>query len=210
MNSKDKMKALYKKYYVDRQFERQEVFEALKEKYEIESVIYPGSFVHITPSFVFPKAVYIDSDNAAKRFFSNMELVKEIVESRKVYNQETNIEFIGQSYNTPIPVRKESFDLLISHYAGIISQPCKKYLKVGGLLLVNNSHADAGVAHLDNDFKLIATINTNRKNLISEDKMTSYFIPKKEQEITIESLTISQKGIGYTIKANLYIFKKVK
>lgn len=210
MNAKDKMKALYKKYYVDRQFEQQEVFKALKEKYAIDSVLYPGSFVHTTPSFAFPKAVYVDSDTVAKRFFSNMKFVKEMVESRKIYNQDTNIEFIGQNYNSPIPVRKESFDLLISHYAGIISQPCKKYLKVGGLLLVNNSHADAGVAYLDDDFKLVATINTNRKNLISDHNLTQYFIPKKEQEITIESLTISQKGIGYTMTANLYIFKKVK
>ena len=38
-----------------------------------------------------------------------------------------------------------SVDLLISQYAGIISQPCKRYLKPGGYLLVNNSHGGRGV-----------------------------------------------------------------
>jgi hypothetical protein len=210
MIKKDKLEALYRKYYIDRNFEREEVFTALKEKYDIESVLYPGSFVHITPSFIFPKTIYIDSDKGAISFFNEMVFLNEMVISRKKYPENPTIQFIGQNYNSPLTLVKESFDLLISHYGGIISQPCKKYLKIGGLLLANNSHADAGVTYLDDDFTLIATINCNRKNKISEENLSSYFIPKKKQNITITSLINSQKGIGYTTTADLYIFRKTR
>lgn len=209
-NKIDIMTVLYKKYYIDRQFERTEVFRALKKKYLIENVLYPGSFVHITPSFVFRKTVYVDNDKGAKNFFKDITLVKDIVNTRKFYKQESEIQFLGLSYNNPMPFEKESFDLLISHYAGIISQACKKYLRPGGLLLVNNSHADASVAYLDDDFEFIAIINVNRKSLISEDNLTAYFIPKKEQEVTINALISKQKGIGYIKTADLYLFRKVK
>lgn len=119
------MTSLYKKYYIDRQFERIEVFTALKEKYKIESILYPGSFVHIAPSFIFLKTVYVDNNNGAKSFFKDLEFVQDIVDSRKIYAQDSDIQFFGQSYNNPLPLEKDSFDLLISHYARIISQACK-------------------------------------------------------------------------------------
>ena len=164
----NEFKLLYNKYYKNRSFEQEDVFRAILDKYNISSALYPGCFVHITPSFTFPKVIYVDNDGKAKKFFSNKLLVKEMIDSRKQYNDESNFEFIGQDYNKPLSLKEQSFDLLISHYAGIISQPCKKYLKRGGLLLANNSHADAGIAYLDSDFKLIATIEYNRKKQISE------------------------------------------
>ena len=35
------------------------------------NVLYPGSFVDIAPSFVFPNAVYVDLDKRANRFFKD-------------------------------------------------------------------------------------------------------------------------------------------
>ena len=35
------------------------------------TVLYPGSFVDIAPSFVFPNVVYVDLDKRAKRFFGD-------------------------------------------------------------------------------------------------------------------------------------------
>ena len=34
-------------------------------------------------------------------------------------------------------------DVLLSQYAGFISEPCKGYLRAGGVLVANNSHGDA-------------------------------------------------------------------
>tara|TARA_R110001583_G_scaffold10417_12_gene47952 strand:- start:11001 stop:11633 length:633 start_codon:yes stop_codon:yes gene_type:complete len=210
METKNEIIKLYKNYYEDRNFEQKGVFKAIFDKYSVSNVLYPGCFVHITPSFIFSEVVYVDNDGKANKFFSKKIWIAEMIKSRKQYDQEPNLEFISQDYNKALPYKNETFDLLISHYAGIISQPCKKYLKKGGLLLVNNSHADAGVAYLDEDYELIAAVLTNRKSLISEDKLGEFFIPKRDHKQTIETLIQSQKGIGYTKTANLYIFKKIK
>jgi hypothetical protein len=52
--------SLYKKYHIEKNDERFGMFLLLAKKFNIESALYPGCFVHITPSFVFPKVVYID------------------------------------------------------------------------------------------------------------------------------------------------------
>ena len=59
------------------------------------------------------------------------------------------------SYTAGFAEAEKSFDLLISQYAGFVSQHCKKYLKIGGILLVNNSHGDASMAKLDDDYKFV-------------------------------------------------------
>lgn len=210
MENIEEMKALYQKYYVDREFERENVFVALKELFNVESAIYPGSYVHITPSFVFPKTAYVDNDSKAKKFFSNIENVKNLINSRKFYNEEVDIEFFGHSYHKSLQLEEGSFDLLFSHYAGVISQPCKKYLKIGGHLLVNNSHADAGVAYLDPDFKLVAVIEPNRKDVISTKRLNEYFIPKKGVHLGMEELIQKGSGIGYKRTASLYLFERIK
>ena len=59
---------LYKEHFVDKEFERLELFQLLREKYGAESAIYPGSFVHLTPSFVFPVTTFVEMDKRAKKF----------------------------------------------------------------------------------------------------------------------------------------------
>jgi len=68
-----KVPKLYKKYYIDKSDERLELFKIITERYDIKSGLYPGSFVHITPSFVIPKMVYIDLDKRCPRFFQSNE-----------------------------------------------------------------------------------------------------------------------------------------
>lgn len=57
----------YKKYHIDQNDERWGLFSILIETYKIQKALYPGSFVHITPSFVIPSVAYIDTDRRAKR-----------------------------------------------------------------------------------------------------------------------------------------------
>lgn len=207
--NKDKLK-LYKTYYVDRQFERENVFLALRDRYSLQSALYPGSFVHITPSFVFSEVVYVDSNKPANRFFGNTAAIQELIEKRKDYDHEASFSFIHQDYTKPLPLPLNSFDLLISHYAGVVSQACKKYLKPGGILLANNSHADAGVAFLDDEFEFVAAVEPNRKKPILNSNLAQYFIPKNpSKNPNKEELIQSGKGIGYTHTASLYVFRKV-
>ncbi len=104
----------------------------------------------------------------------------------------------------------EDFDLLISQYAGFISDSCKVYLKIGGILLVNNSHGDAGLASIDKDYQLIASIHKSKgKYRISYSSLEQYFIPKRKLNITIDYLHELGKGIGYTKTAPLYLFQRI-
>jgi hypothetical protein len=199
----------YKKFYIDRDYEQLDLFRLLKDKFEISRAIYPGSYIQISPSFIFPHVVYIDADKKAIKYFKTGAL-EEIVRERKEYPAEPQIIFHGMDYQKLIEDYRGKFDLLISQYAGFISEPRKPYLRPGGYLLVNNSHADAGMAALDADYRLIATLHRRgRKYRLSTSSLDEYFISKKDIAVTRELLLERQKGIGYTKTAPLYLFQKV-
>lgn len=199
----------YKKYYIDRDYEQVDLFRLLKNTYGLMKVIYPGSFIHISPSFIFSDVVYIDSDKNAKKFFSHNELIP-LVNERKEYSEEPKITFLGMSYDNPVEEFHSQFDLLISQYAGFVSHACKYYLKIGGHLLVNNSHGDAGIASIDEDYKLVSTVHKTRgKYRLSHTSLEEYFIPVKGVTVTKELLLKTRKGVGYTKTAPLYVFERV-
>ncbi|NJM42743.1 MAG: hypothetical protein HC853_19410 [Anaerolineae bacterium] len=201
--------ALYRKYYVDRGFERLDLFAQLARTYGITSALYPGSFVHITPSFVFPRAIYVDEDKQAQAFFQYAE-VQKFVAARKIYAEEVQVEFIAADYRTPLDVPDASVDLLISQYAGFISLHCKRYLRVGGFLLTNNSHGDASMASLDADFALVAVVQMRvGKAKWVEENLAPYLTPKNEKALTRADLEKTQRGIGYVKAASDYVFKRV-
>jgi hypothetical protein len=200
----------YQKYYIDRDYEQLDLFRLLRDQYDISSAVYPGSYIQISPSLIYPTVVYIDSDKNAIRFFKS-EALGELVEERKEYPEDPEIHFHGMDYRNLIDGYQARFDLLISQYAGFISGVCKPYLKQGGFLLVNNSHGDAGMASIDRDYQLIATLHRREgKYRLSTASLEDYFIPKKDIEVTRELLLERKKGIGYTKTATLYLFQKVR
>jgi hypothetical protein len=79
------------------------------------------------------------------------------------------------------------------------------------LLLANNSHGDAGMAAIDDDYQLLAVFSVkNEKYRISVNNLDEYFVPKSQVEITKENLEKLQKGIGYEKTASVYLFQKVR
>ncbi|MEM7347839.1 MAG: class I SAM-dependent methyltransferase [Chloroflexota bacterium] len=201
---------LYHKYFVDRQFERLDLFQQIAKKFGCQRALYPGSFVHVTPSFVFPEVVYVDSDKQAKKFFTQAETVEAFVTQQKLYPDEPQLRFYAADYRKGIDEPDESFDLMISQYAGFVGQDCKRYLKKGGILLVNNSHGDAGVAALDDDYELIATVSfRNEKHRIGETNLAAYFVPKSSKLTVTRAYLIEQgRGIGYQKSATAYLFQR--
>jgi hypothetical protein len=200
---------LYQEYFIDHDFERLDLFHQLAEKYPVQRVLYPGSFVHITPSFVFPFTTYVDSDKRAHKFFQSPGL-GDFIEARKIYPQKAVFNFHAADYREPFCEADKSFDILISQYAGFVSQHCKSYLKIGGILLVNNSHGDAGMASIDRDYALIGVIIRRSGNhRISEKNLDTYFIPKMPINNIREVLEKTQKGIGYTRTASSYLFRRI-
>ena len=120
---------LYNKYHADNDNERLDLFQLLAEKYGIEKALYPGCFVHITPSFIYPSVTYVDTDKRASKFFSDL-FIRDFVSKRRIYSQKATITFHSADYRSDIGEKDESFDLLISQYAGFISQHCKRYLEL--------------------------------------------------------------------------------
>jgi hypothetical protein len=80
----------YQKYFQERQFERLDLFEIIAEKFNVQRALYAGSFIYVTPSFVFPEVVYVDNDKQAKRFFGKPGIY-EFIGQRKVYPQKATV-----------------------------------------------------------------------------------------------------------------------
>lgn len=203
---------LYEKYHTSRADERFQLFELLRVELGVESGLYPGCFVHVTPSFVFPGMVYVDSDARARSFFDDGS-AEAIVKKRKLFNEPARIEFVQQDYAKPLPIEDGCMDLLISQYAGFVSESCARYLKPGGYLVANNSHGDAGLARCDSSFELIAVVNRRGERFsLKADNLDQYFVAKA-QSIPTDGQSLRQylknlgRGIGYTRNAADYIFR---
>jgi hypothetical protein len=186
------------------------MFSLLADAFAIKRVLYPGSYIHLSPSFIFPSVVYVDTDKRAKKFFADRLGVDALVQRRKQYDGRPEINFHHADYATDLGGPDESFDLLVSLYAGFVSEACKRYLRVGGWLLANNSHGDASMASIDPDYELVTAIKhrSGRYRLVYKD-LDAYFVPKSEVEVAPELLRSTGRGIGYTKTAAAYLFRRL-
>jgi hypothetical protein len=201
---------MYQKYHVDKQDERLGLFQLLVERFNIERGLYPGCFVHITPSFIIPDMTYVEIDKRARKFFTDPTL-PEFIAKHKIYQHEVNVTFHPTDYNERFDEPLESYDLLISQYAGFISEPCKLYLKIGGILLANNSHGDASMASIDDDYEFVAVVMRQGERFrLVEQNLDAYFVPKSNVDITKDYLRKIGRGVGYKKSGSAYIFKRVK
>jgi hypothetical protein len=199
---------LYKEYYIDRDYELVAMFRLLNERFTIQKVLYPGCYVHIAPSFIFPEVTYVDSFRKSKLFFDDPAVPK-YINKRKEYESDAQFSFMLKDYQKDLGLKPESFDLLISLYAGLISPACKQYIKPGGLVLVNNSHGDASIAALDPELTFIGAVtHKSGKFKLRENKLEDYFIPKKPEKFTEDQIRKSGKGVGFTKTAFMYVFQK--
>lgn len=200
---------LYKEQYIDKDFERLGLFRLIESFSHPERIIYPGCFVHVTPAFLFDHSTFIDNDKNAKKFFRDPAL-EEFIKSKRINPGPYSFKCYPQDYQTSIKDEMDRNDLMISQYAGFVSQACKHYLKLGGLLLVNNSHGDASMASLDKDYQFIAVVVLrNKKFKLKYDDLEEYFIPKRDIKVTREYIRERGSGIGYKRTANSYIFRRV-
>lgn len=185
------------------------MFSALADAFTIDRVLYPGSYVHLTPSFIFSTVVYVDTDKRANKFFADRSGIETLVNKRKQYEEHPEITFHHADYTTDLNEPEESFDLLVSLYAGFVSDACKRYLRLGGLLLANNSHGDASMASIDPDYEFVAVIKhrKDRYRLVYKE-LDTYFVPKRDIEVTPELLRSTGRGIGYTKSASAYVFRR--
>ena len=121
---------LYQHYHTGRNDERLELFDIVKAEFGPESFLYPGCFVHATPAFVMPDGTFVDTDKRAKKFFNDPRTLSFIEESKR-YRQPAKLQFLWRDYSEELPIHRE-YDLLVSQYAGFVSESCKRYLRKGG------------------------------------------------------------------------------
>jgi len=189
--------------------DRNRLFRAVSASISPKSVLYAGSYVDIAPSFVFPCVTYVDTDRRAKGFFDDEDGVREIIRENGSSSPNSLFSFISADYNQ-LSLPEQSFDLLISLYAGFISDHCTDFLKVGGHLLVNASHGDAALASIDERYRLVgAVVSQSGDYRVSETNLVDYLQPKKPVEITRELLFSTHRGVAYTRSAFAYIFERV-
>lgn len=188
---------------------RWRLFSAVAETIDAKTVFYPGCYVDIAPSFVFDSVSYLDADKRTPRFFADTDGVAEIIAAHDG-PANPDITFIHGDYTSGLALPDGHFDLLVSLYAGFISEHCTRHLRVGGTLLVNPSHGDAAMASIDPRYQLASVVISRSGDYRVDTKnLDSYLIPKKPQEITIETLHESGRGIGYTKSPFAYLFTRV-
>lgn len=205
---KDKTKALWEKQD-QHKGDRWRLFQAVSEAVPAHRVLYAGSYVDIAPSFVYSDVIYADMDKRAAVFFADTEGVRQIICDHGG-PENGRVAFVHGDYRT-LGLKANSFGLLISLYAGFISESCGHFLRIGGHLLVNASHGDAALAALDPRFKLAAVVTSaNGRYRVTDRNLESYMLPKKQQTITRECLKKSGRGIGYTKSPFAYLFKRVR
>ncbi|MAG37014.1 MAG: hypothetical protein CL878_12330 [Dehalococcoidia bacterium] len=133
-----------------------------------------------------------------------------MVKRRKRYQGAPEIVFRAADYSEPLDEHDASYDLLISQWAGPVSQVCKRYLRVGGILVANDSHGDASLASLDDNYALVAVITrrSGTHRLTNKDLHT-YFAPKSGKPATREAIKRTGRGIAYTKSATAYVFERI-
>ncbi len=189
--------------------DRLRLFAAVGAAVDVHTVLYPGSYVDLAPSFVFDSVTYVDVDKRASKFFADTNGVNEIVVAHNGA-ADPDITFIHADYTTDLDLPRDSFDLLVSLYGGFISEHCTQHLRVGGTLLVNPSHGDAAMASIDPRYELAGVVTARGgRYRISATDLDTHLIPKKPRDITIDLLHETGRAIGYTKSAFAYLFTRV-
>ena len=189
--------------------DRLRLFTAVGAAFPVSSVLYPGSYVDVAPSFVFDDVTYLDADRRAARFFGDQPGVDQIIAQHRQPGSPTKWRFIHADYTSDLPLSDGHFDLLVSLYAGFVSEHCTRQLRPGGYLLVNPSHGDAAMASIDTRYRLVAVVKARSgRYLVSSDQLDAYLTPKRPTTITADSLHASGRGIAYTKPAFAYLFQQ--
>jgi len=191
------------------QGDRWRLFGAVAESVDASTVLYPGSYVDLAPSFVFDSVTYLDVDKRAATFFADTDGVRELVAEHDG-PADPDITFIHTDYRSDLDLPDHHFDLLVSLYAGFISEHCTRHLRIGGTLLVNPSHGDAAMASIDPRYALAGVIDArDGRYRVSTSDLDTYLIPKKQQLVTVETLHETGRGVGYTKSPFAYLFNRI-
>ncbi|CAN5855475.1 hypothetical protein BH23ACT10_BH23ACT10_25070 [soil metagenome] len=195
--------------------DRIRLFAAVAEEIGPATVLYPGSYIDIAPSVLLDDVTYVDTDRRAARFFAQADAVAGLVQRTRsatagAPTSTATIRFHHADYRSPLPVADGSAHLLVSLYAGFVSEHCARYLAPDSWLLANPSHGDVAMAVLNPTLALAAVITTDEGGYrVRTDHLDRCLIPKRGHQPTADELRDTNRGIAYTLTAYAYLFRKV-
>lgn len=129
------VKRAYETLYLEHGLERTGLFACLRKTFPAaEAVAYPGSSIHLAPSFVFRNVTYIDRMETTIRFFRHTDEVRAYVNTRKTYREEPRIRFHALDYSVIPDGMKDSFDLAFALYAPGALPAAAALVKPGGIV----------------------------------------------------------------------------
>lgn len=178
------------------------------------TVLYAGSFIDIGPSVWFDRVSYVDTDRRAARFFAQADGVADLIAKKRVIAGATStrapdVRFHRIDYRRRMPFEDHSIDLVVSLYAGFVSEYCTRYLRPGGILLANNSHGDASLASLDPTYALCGVIIVrDGRYRAATGNLAAYLVPKRGYPPTAGELRRINRGIAYTRTPFAYLFRR--
>lgn len=191
-----------------------QIFRHIRDEFGCRRALYPGSYLHVTPSLVFPTVCYVDSLKSLSQALSDPELLG-YIDSLKSYGENAELRCYEQDYQGFDAEPPASFDLLISLNAGFVSQEARGYLRPGGLLLANDEHHDARRAFTDSDYRLVGAFEKETLRLArSEEELAGYFRLEGGTNITAEMVAAdsgrppSRATYQPKISAEAYLFQK--
>ena len=186
--------------------DRESMFDAVRAWSGARRVLYPGSYIDVAASFVFEDVVYVDMDRKAKRFFADIHGVDELIGGRAT---DHTWAFIRGDYREALPFDDGSFDLIISMYAGFVSEACGRHVRTGGHLLANTSHGDVALANLDPRFELVAVVRTSTSGYSVSEDIDGHCEPADGRDRSAEEIRDLGRGVKYTKSAAAYLFRRV-
>lgn len=191
--------------------DRRQLYTAIASEIDAVDVLYPGSYVDLTPSFVWPAVTYVDIDVRAERFFHDKNGIGELLGQHCDDPHSHFVRFIHRDYRERLGLGDGTFDLLISLYAGFVSEYCTPFLRVGGHLLVNSSHGDAAMASIDHRYRLRGVVQSRKDGYrVTTADLDSFLVPKRNVTVTKEHLHRTGRGIGYTKSPFAYLFERCR
>jgi hypothetical protein len=189
--------------------DRQRLFSAVAEAVAVETALYPGCYVDLAPSYVWPDVTYVDVDKRAKPFFGDHDGIDELIVEHGADPDRHAVQFVQADYTQDLDLPAAAFDLLISLYPGFVSEHCTRHLRVGGHLLANPSHGDVAMTSIDPRYRLSGVVVSLDGDYVTQrEELGTYLVPKRDLEITVEMLHQSGRGVPYTRSPFAYLFER--
>ena len=210
-----------------------DVFQKAQRFTEARRVLYPGCYRHLTTSLIFPDVTYVDYEKSVAPLYAvddDDNAVRAYVNQHKVYDEDSSYRFYCCNVVTEhkkleqILGNSPPFDLAISLSAGQIAEACTPFMSpTAGYLLVNDSHSDARLVHVNdnNGWELAAYWDGNDfttdlldrcfQSVAKKDNRKRQAVPLTKEQVqeSIEVGTTRKRSFTMLLEPDFFLFRRV-